>query len=781
MRYLVFFSLLFSTLLHGQVNIDLLGSLDIQDTHSTVLNDIWGYVDENNNEYAIVGCNDGVSIVDVTDPVNPVEIFWVDGLNSIWRDIKTYGDYAYITTEADQGLMIIDLSPLPASTSLNVTTYSGPTGNEWLSAHNLFEDNGYLYIFGAGRGNGGVIILDVATDPLNPLEVGEFDNWYVHDGVVLNDTAYFAHIYEGNFSIVDVTNKNAPVLLGTAMTPTNFAHNIWYSEDGNSIFTTDEVSGGYIGSFDVSNAASPVFLDQIQSSPGDGIVPHNCHTIGNYLVTSYYADGVVVHDVTHPHNMVEVANYDTSPLNDPTTVGCWGAYPYLPSGIVLASDRQEGLFILDVNYTQGCYLEGNVTEQGTGFNLNNVEVSIDGTLIQDYSNIMGDYATGIADAGSYDVEYFKVLYYPQTINVSMSNGVISTQDVQLQKIPQFSVTIRVLDAQTLAPIENAQVLLQHTFIDHNGLTDVNGEAVIDMYYQDNYQLFAGKWGYHTGCFVDTLINNGTGTIEVMIDKGIYDDFVFDHGWTSTGSAARGFWEREIPVGVESPSGVIENPYNDAQFDCGEYAFITGNGTTSLNTEEVNDGEVVLMSPIFDLTPYATPYINYTTWFFNKYGALAPDDTLKVYIFNGTDLVLLEERHIGNSNISEWQTSSIPVDGLITFNTTMQMVITLGDEVTSENVTEGGFDHFSVTEFSTSSVEEEDKNEISIYPNPFTDVINITGINDGQLQVFDLSGRIVFNAPVSNQMEISGLEKGVYLFVLSDINSNIVKVDKQIKE
>lgn len=277
-------------------------------------------------------------------------------MNSIWRDLKTLGDIAYVTTEALQGLMIIDMSGLPSDTDLPVTLYTGPLGFEWQSAHNLYEKDGYLYIFGANRGNKGVIILDIATDPLHPTEVGVFDNWYVHDGYVVNDTGYFAHIYEV-FSIVDLTDKTSPVLLGTALTPTTFSHNIWASEDGNYVFTTDEVPGGYIGAFDVSDPTNIIELDKIQSSPGNNIVPHNSHVKGNYLYTSYYADGVVIHDITYPHNLVEVANYDTSPLESPTTDGCWGVYHLLPSGVIIGADIQEGLFVLDPDEHQGSYLE----------------------------------------------------------------------------------------------------------------------------------------------------------------------------------------------------------------------------------------------------------------------------------------------------------------------------------------------------------------------------------------------------------------------------------------
>ena len=54
------------------------------------LNDIWGWVDSAGNEYAIVGMNDGTSIIDLSDPLSPQEVLFVPGMNSIWRDIKTF-------------------------------------------------------------------------------------------------------------------------------------------------------------------------------------------------------------------------------------------------------------------------------------------------------------------------------------------------------------------------------------------------------------------------------------------------------------------------------------------------------------------------------------------------------------------------------------------------------------------------------------------------------------------------------------------------------------------
>lgn len=764
----------------AQLNMTQLGYLDIPDSHNVILNDIWGYTDEAGNEYALVGSTDGVSVVDVTNPSTPTEISWLSGLNSIWRDIKTYDDYAYVTTEADAGLMIIDLSPLPASTNLPVTYYTGPLGNEWFSAHNLYQADGFLYIFGSGRGNGGVIILDVATDPLNPIEVGTFDNWYAHDGFVLNDTAYFAHINDGFFSVVDVTNKAAPVILGSFTTPSNFTHNIWTSADGDYAYTTDEVSGGYIGAYDVSDPANIKYLDQIQSSPGDDIVPHNTHVLGDYIYTSYYTDGVVVHDATYPHNLVEVANFDTSPFSTPNTSGCWGVYPFFASGNIIASDREEGLFILSSNAHHGAYLEGNIVEFGTLNPLNNVEVTIDNQNITDFSNVVGDYATGIESSGTYDVTYFKILYYPQTISTTFTEGNIVTQDIQLVPIPQYSVTVTVLDAQTLNPVENAQVVAHHTYISHSGVTDVNGQIDIDLYYQDNYELLASKWGYDTDCLNDTLLNASTGSITLYINQGIYDDFSFDFGWTVFGDAQKGMWEREVPVGVEV-GGVVENPFTDGLYDCGREAYITGNGSTAGNDQEVENGQTTLVSPLFDLTGYTDPHVNFEAFYYNMHGPFYPDDTLFVSLFNGTDLVDIAKLHIDNTDMSVWKAYSIPVGGLIPMTSTMQLIVNISDYNATVNICEAGFDHFSVTDFSILEAEEMEDNEISIYPNPVGDQLFIQGINTGSLEIYDFAGKLVFMKDLEGVVDVSFMQKGIYLIVIKDNSGNIVKTAKQIKK
>ena len=111
--YTVLFLAFTSFTLNAQqsFNMTLLGKLD----YDSGLNDVWGYVDSIGNEYAIVGVVNGTSIVDVTDPSNLVEKAFIPGPTSVWRDMKTFGHYAYVVHDSfsngeSQGLLIIDLS-----------------------------------------------------------------------------------------------------------------------------------------------------------------------------------------------------------------------------------------------------------------------------------------------------------------------------------------------------------------------------------------------------------------------------------------------------------------------------------------------------------------------------------------------------------------------------------------------------------------------------------------------------------------------------------------------
>lgn len=344
---ILFYSI--SSFAQQSFNMSLLGQLN----YDTGVNDVWGYVDSQANEYAIVGLVNGTSFVDVSDPSNPIQKALIPGPTCVWRDIKTWNNYAYVVHDGvdssqSQGLTIVDLTNLAnGEIDYNHFYYDG----EFNNAHNIYiDEKGCVYLFGGNYSTGGALMFDISQDPVNPEYLGKFEDYYLHDGMVRGDTLWGSAIWEGVVAAIDVSDKSNPSILGSALTPNTFTHNAWISDDGNTVYTTDEVQSGSIAAVDVSDVTNMSVIDNIQSwSLETNVIPHNTHVFGKFLVTSYYCDGVTVVDASDPYNLQEVAYYDTSDSTGGTYSGAWGAYPWLPSGNILVTDRQEGLHVLSID------------------------------------------------------------------------------------------------------------------------------------------------------------------------------------------------------------------------------------------------------------------------------------------------------------------------------------------------------------------------------------------------------------------------------------------------
>jgi choice-of-anchor B domain-containing protein len=745
----------------AQLNIDSLSHIDYQQLHQANLNDVWGYVDEQGNEYAIVGTSKGTSIVNITDGANPQEVFWLAGTESIWRDPCVYGNYAYVTTEAEDGLLIIDLSPLPQSTNLPTSLYTGPSSNPWQSAHTCFTSpNGYGYIFGANRGNGGVIMLDLHSNPMSPVEVGTYDPFYVHDGFERNDTLYIGHIYDGFFSIVDVSDKANPLLIGTKTTPNAFTHNIWPSANGQVVYTTDEISGAYIAAYDITDGSNITELDRVQSTTNSFVIPHNVHVRGEYLVTSYYSDGVIIHDATYPYNLVQVGNYDTYIGQTPGFDGCWGVYPFFPSGKAVAADITKGLYVLGMSYNKACYLEGTVTDAVSGQTLSNVSVQLSSAVMLEKTNQQGFYATGTAISGIYTVSFSKAGYYPMTLSTSLINGALTTINVPLIPITPFTLEVNVLEYGTNIPIPDAQIRLSHPLIEHNGITNGLGVEDFTLYYQENYRMTVGKWGYQTFC-TDTMITAGSNVLTVYLVPGYFDDFEFDFGWSVSGNATTGMWERGVPNPTLNAVQAI-----DADWDCGKMAFVTGNDVgLSPDHDDIDKGYTQLLSPQMDFSSYATPYINFARSFFCFYGPGTVDDTMSVYLMNGTTSVLLQQEIGPQGNLMEFEYFSFPVSGLLPMTNTMQLKIVIADYDPNVNITEGALDHFSVTNQPTANVQNLAEDAWTIYPNPTSERLFLNGTKSiGEWNIFGMNGQVLQHGTTQDsnlEVSVESLTSGMY--------------------
>lgn len=767
------------------------------------LNDIWGYVAPDGTEYALVGAQNGTSIVSLANPAVPEEVAYIAGDNSMWRDIKTWGEFAFVTTDqGNDGLTVIDLSNLPNSaSSTNITSVPGV--GTLTTCHNIYIDEfGFAYLAGCNLNNGGMLIYDCASNPGNPLFVNTAPNVYSHDVYTLANKMYSSEIYNGVFTIYDVSDKNNITALGSQITPFAFTHNTWLSKDSTVLFTTDETANAPVGAYDITDPTDIQFLDSYApfATLGDGVIPHNAHVWEDWLIVSYYTDGCIIIDASEPDNLVEVGNFDTYIPPSTGFQGVWGAYPYLPSGLVLCSDIGNGLYILEPNYVLACRIEGSVTDASDGSAISAALVTIDNTVTFDNTNATGNYKTGIATADSYEITASRPGYQSQTVTVDLTNGETIIQDFELEPLPSFSFSGTVVNADDgTTPIADAPVHIIDAFgvFEYDLITDASGNFTIPALFEGSYTIAAGKWGFKTTIMNDTDIDMSNSSLVIELDEGYEDIFSLDLGWTVTGDNWTGDWERGVSIPQNAGGGFSITPTEDLPMDEGNTCFITQNGTDLFDNVLIN-GNTILTSPIFDISTYNEPYLSFHQWYISidvSVPGFPPpsDDKFVVTLSNGSETVVLSENLFDGDFYSiDWFSSGdIYIPDFIEPTDSMTISFEASAEQGFEIITEAGVDYFQVWDANPVSVNElaDAKIQINAFPNPtaneFTLAYDLSDVKgDATAQVVNVIGQTVMTFPLdksTNKVRFGNdLNPGIYLVNIETGNqeSKTIKLVKQ---
>ena len=454
---LPFLLLFFGPTAYCQFNTTLRGNVDF----GVGVNDVWGYVDPEGAEYALVGLDTGLAVIDLGNPDRPRTVGVTSGVYSRWRDVKTYRQYAYTVADEpriQEGLGVIDLHALPDTFAIKYLRDTVPgTEIPFYRGHNLFIDtlNGLLYTSG-GQGNvngGGILIWDLNADPAHPKVIAKGPAIYSHDVYVQDGIMYSSEIYQGVLSLYDVSDIHNISKIGEVQTPYLFTHNAWANADNSLVFTTDEKGNASVAAYDISDPSDIQLLDEYRplTSLGTGVLPHNVHVIDDYLSISHYADGLRVVDASVPSNLVEVANYDTYAGPNSDDNGSWGAYPFLPSGLTLVSDRSTGLYVVEVDYMRAARINGIVTDSLTRTAINAADVRIiSDQLNATTTDALGQYATGIATAGSYRVAVSAPGYGPDTLEVELMNGVTTELNVALLDSGYIATSVPSIGEETVS-------------------------------------------------------------------------------------------------------------------------------------------------------------------------------------------------------------------------------------------------------------------------------------------------------------------------------------------
>ena len=346
-------------------------------------NDVWGWTDpQTGRDYALAKLFEGTAFVDVTDETDPVYLGTLpspapnpDDNGHIWGDIKTYGNHAFIGSEATgHGVQIFDLTRLRGVTEEREWTQDGQI-TDFGQSHNiaLNEDSATLYVIGAWKGvtapgcadvDGGPIMYDV-SDPAEPQFVGCYGgDGYTHDIHCVDyhgpDVAYRGQEIcvasnEDTVTVLDVTDKSDVQMLARAPYETSaYTHQGWFTEDHANFLLGDELDEltGTVGEtttyvWDLEDLDNPKLTGM--HGNGNSSIDHNIFIKDGLAYKSNYTSGLRIDDTfkVDQGRLKERGYFDVYPADDSTTfAGTWGNYPFFDSVIVAVTGIEEGLFIL---------------------------------------------------------------------------------------------------------------------------------------------------------------------------------------------------------------------------------------------------------------------------------------------------------------------------------------------------------------------------------------------------------------------------------------------------
>lgn len=374
------------------------------------LNDVWGWMDPlTEKEYALVGLSDGLSIVDVTVPTDPVVMAkllannstgkqiaadrrfpWFfnhdeeDGFKeaSIWRDMKVYQNTLYVVSEEQNaGLQVFDLTRIRDIQSPPAMITEDFRYTRFGNAHNIAinEETGYAYVVGSTSGEicaerGGLHMISLSENPLQPEYAGcyfeekaggRIRNGYIHDTQCViyrgPDSSHFGREIcfsssEITFTITDVDDKQNPFTIFNSTYDGNaYSHQGWLTEDHRYFFMNDELDERTTG----NNTRTYVWdVQELESAEIIGFyehptraVDHNLYIYNDIMYQANYTAGLRVLDVSNPlpEAVQEIGFFNTTPNNNqPVFEGLWSVYPWLSGDKVIVSDIHNGLFILKV-------------------------------------------------------------------------------------------------------------------------------------------------------------------------------------------------------------------------------------------------------------------------------------------------------------------------------------------------------------------------------------------------------------------------------------------------
>ena len=478
------------------LNVDLRAHVTLQTMQCESGNSLWGWTDPlDGKEYALMGCNNGISFVDVSDPDAPVYLGRLPTFehphagqapehegNSLWRDVRVYANHAFVVSEQpEHHMQVFDLTRLRSVASPPEEFVEDAVYEDISTTHTIAIDEvaGFAFLAGTNTCNGGLHMVNI-QDPLNPTFAGcVSQDGYTHETQCTMydgpDADYDGHeiCFSSNVdsvTIVDVTDKSNPVQISrNTYEGSGYTHQGWLTEDQRYFLVNDELDECNMGHnswtyiWDMADLDAPVLMGHyVSPTPA---IDHNHYIRGDYLYASHYRAGLRILDTTgvSAGYLAEAGFFDFYPEDNlPNFNANWNNYPFFPSGNVILSGIEQGLFVvtpnLDPHPTSIVVSDVSVNEGDSGESIASFEVrltrAVPDTVTVSYLTGLGNATPGVDYEAATGVVTFEPDETTHTVDVTIYGDTSSEADETFRLNLTAPSNARIADSSGMGRILN---------------------------------------------------------------------------------------------------------------------------------------------------------------------------------------------------------------------------------------------------------------------------------------------------------------------------------------